>query len=77
MAPISRENIRLIGQLSTVGLSFVFALVIGFWGGRLLDGWLGTAPWLSLAGFFFGLAAGIVNVYRVMRLAGPSGKPRS
>lgn len=77
MAPISRENIRLIGQLSTVGLSFVFALVIGFWGGRLLDGWLGTDPWLSLVGFFFGLAAGIVNVYRVMRLAGPSGKPRS
>ena len=51
--------------------------VIGFWGGRLLDGWLGTTPWLSVVGCFFGLAAGIVNVYRVMRLAGPSGKPRS
>ena len=77
MAPISRENIRLIGQLSTVGLSFVFALVIGFWAGRLLDGWLGTNPWLSLLGFCFGVAAGIVNVYRVMRLAGPSRKPPS
>jgi ATP synthase protein I len=70
MAPISRENIRLIGQLSTVGLSFVFALVIGFGGGFVLDGWLGTKPWLTFLGFFVGLAAGILNVYRVMLLAG-------
>jgi ATP synthase protein I len=72
MAPISRENIRLIGQLSTVGLSFVFALVIGFGGGVWLDGLLGTKPWLTFLGFFLGLAAGIVNVYRVMQLAGKS-----
>ncbi len=70
MAPISRENIRLIGQLSTVGLSFVFALVIGFGGGYLLDRWLGSSPWLTFLGFFLGLAAGIINVYRVMQLAG-------
>ena len=75
MAPISRENIRLIGQLSTLGLSFVFALVIGFGGGYLLDEWLGTRPWLSFAGFFIGLAAGILNVYRVMQIAGSPRKP--
>lgn len=66
---LSRDNIRLIGQLSTVGLSFVFALVIGFGGGYFLDQWLGTSPWLTFIGFFFGLAAGIINVYRVMQLA--------
>lgn len=70
MAPISRENIRLIGQLSTVGLSFVLALVLGFGGGFFLDRWLGSAPWFTFLGFFAGLAAGIVNVYRVMQLAG-------
>ena len=75
MAPISGENIRLIGQLSTLGLSFVFALVIGFGGGYLLDGWLGWSPWLSFLGFFVGLAAGILNVYRVMQLAGSNRKP--
>jgi ATP synthase protein I len=75
MAPISRENIRLIGQLSTVGLSFVFALVIGFGGGYLLDGWLGTKPWFTFLGFFLGLAAGIANVYRVMQLAGRPPQP--
>jgi ATP synthase protein I len=66
---ISRENIRLIGQLSTLGLSFVMALVMGFGGGYLLDGWLGTKPWLAFLGFFVGLAAGVLNVYRVMQLA--------
>ena len=66
---ISRENLQLIGQLSTIGFSFVFALVLGFGGGYLLDGWLGTKPWLAFLGFFVGLAAGILNVYRIMQLA--------
>jgi ATP synthase protein I len=66
---LSRENIRLIGQLSTVGLSFVVAIVMGFGGGYLLDTWLGTRPWLAFLGFFVGLAAGVLNVYRVMQLA--------
>jgi ATP synthase protein I len=77
VAPISGENIRLIGQLSTLGLSFVFALVIGFGGGYLLDNWLGSTPWLSFLGFFVGLAAGILNVYRVMQIAGSSRTPKS
>jgi ATP synthase protein I len=58
---------RLLGQLSTVGLSFVMALALGFGGGYWLDGYLGTAPWLAFAGFFLGLAAGVLNVYRVMQ----------
>lgn len=66
---LSRENIRLIGQLSTLGLSFVLAIVMGFGAGYLLDGWLGTRPWLTLLGFLLGIAAAIVNVYRVMQLA--------
>jgi F0F1-type ATP synthase assembly protein I len=78
---ISRENIRLIGQLSTIGLSFVLAIVLGFGGGYLLDGWLGTRPWFTFLGFFAGLAAGIINVYRVMQLAnkttpGPGNRAR-
>lgn len=77
MAPISRENLQLIGQLSTVGLSFVFAIVLGFGGGYVLDGWLGSQPWLSLIGFAVGLAAGALNVYRVLRLANrPPPPPR-
>jgi ATP synthase protein I len=69
MAPTSQSTWQLIGQLSTIGMSFVFAIVLGFGGGFWLDGVLGTKPWLSFVGFFFGLAAGVLNVYRVLQLS--------
>ena len=69
MAPTSQTTWQLIGQLSTIGMSFVFAIVLGFGGGFWLDGVLGTKPWLSFVGFFFGLAAGVLNVYRVLQLS--------
>ena len=77
MAPTSPTTLQLIGQLSTIGMSFVFALVIGFGAGYWLDGVLGTKPWLSFVGFFVGLAAGVLNVYRVMQLADPKGSRSS
>lgn len=69
MAEPSPTTWQLIGQMSSIGMSFVFALVIGFGAGYWLDGLLGTRPWLTFVGFFFGLAAGVLNVYRVMQLA--------
>ena len=69
LQPTPPSTLQLIGQLSTIGLSFVFALVIGFAAGSWVDGKLGTSPWLSFVGFFLGLAAGVLNVYRVMQLA--------
>jgi F0F1-type ATP synthase assembly protein I len=65
--PDSPGTMRTLGQLSTVGMSFVLALVMGFGGGYWLDGRMGTMPWLSFIGFFAGLAAGVLNVYRVLK----------
>lgn len=64
--PDSR-TLKTLGQLSTIGLAFVFALVMGFAAGVWLDRRLGTSPWLSLAGFAMGLAAGVLNVVRTMK----------
>lgn len=61
--PLS-ETMRTLGALSTVGFSFVLAIVIGTAAGYFLDRWLGTSPWLFFLFFLFGLAAGILNVYR-------------
>lgn len=66
------ETLRAAGALSTVGLAFVFALVIGFWFGSWLDRWFGTKPILTIAFFFLGLAAGILNVYRIVSQASQS-----
>ena len=61
--PLS-DTMRTLGALSTVGFSFVLAVVLGAWLGWLLDKWFGTGPWLFFLFFFFGLAAGALNVYR-------------
>ena len=69
------ESLRAAGALSTVGLSFVLALGMGFWLGTVLDRWLGTKPLFTIACFFLGLAAGILNVYRIVSQAYPTSSP--
>ena len=54
-----------IGELGTVGMSFVVALVMGVGGGWWLDKQFGTAPWGFFVGFALGFAAGVLNVYRI------------
>ena len=63
------EALRTIGALSTVGLSFVLAIVIGVWFGQMLDRWLGTKPLFFFVFFCLGLVAGILNVYRIVSRA--------
>ena len=58
------DAFRTIGALSTVGISFVLAVGMGAMIGFYLDKWMGTGPWLFLLFILFGLAAGILNVYR-------------
>ena len=61
--PLS-DTVRQLGALSTVGFSFVLAVVLGAWLGLLIDRWLGTSPWGFFLFFVFGLVAGVLNVYR-------------
>jgi F0F1-type ATP synthase assembly protein I len=67
--PADRKNtaastIRTLGALSAVGFAFVLAVVIGFFVGYGLDRLTGLSPLFTILFFFFGLAAGIVNVVR-------------
>jgi F0F1-type ATP synthase assembly protein I len=61
------RTLKTLGQLGSVGLAFVLALVMGFAGGYWLDRRLGTTPWLTFTGFAMGVAAGILNVVRTMQ----------
>ncbi len=58
------ETMRTLGGLSTVGLTFVFAIMIGAGAGYLLMKYAGLGRWVFLVGFVLGVAAGILNVYR-------------
>jgi F0F1-type ATP synthase assembly protein I len=68
------ETMRSLGALSTAGLAFGMAVVLGVAAGYWLDRWLGTGPWLFLLGFVIGLVAGMINVFRA---AGAIGRPKT
>ena len=61
------------GKTSGYGMAFTIAtdLVGGVVGGALfgllLDHWLASAPWGMISFFFLGAAAGMWNVYRMVR----------
>jgi ATP synthase protein I len=67
--PDDRKGLRALGALSAVGFAFVLAIVIGFLAGYGLDRWLGTSPLFTILFFFFGVAAGVVNVVRTAAAA--------
>ena len=58
-----RKLFRVLGALSTVGITLVVATVIGYFIGHYLDGRFGTTPWLTLVFLLFGIAAGFKNLY--------------
>lgn len=58
------DTVRVIGALSTVGISFVLAIVIGVAAGYFLMTRFGLGRWVFLVFFIFGVVAGILNVYR-------------
>lgn len=56
-----------LGMAFTIASHLVAGLGVGGGIGYLLDRWLATAPWLLIAFFLLGAAAGGMNVYRTMR----------
>lgn len=58
-----RRFIRLLGVLSTVGITLVVATVIGYFLGAYLDRTFGTSPWLMVVFLLLGIAAGFKNLY--------------
>jgi F0F1-type ATP synthase assembly protein I len=58
------DSVRTIGALSSVGLSFVLAIVIGVLVGLWLDRLFGTSRVFFFIFFILGFVAGILNVYR-------------
>ena len=49
------------GPYLTMGIQLALAVVVFFFIGRWLDGKLGTAPWLMLAGLLVGITGGLIK----------------
>jgi ATP synthase protein I len=64
-----QQNWKGMTSYATVGLEFGLSLLVGLFGGRWLDGKLGTAHWFTFIGFGFGVAAGYRAIYRAAQAA--------
>jgi len=51
-------------SLAGAGVQFVISILLFLYVGKWLDGRLGTAPWLLMAGVFVGAGAGFYIFYR-------------
>ena len=60
--------LRTAYELSAGMLSFLVAIALGWWFGRMLDRWLGTV-WLVWLFTAFGVVAGVLNVVRTLQRA--------
>ena len=58
------ETNRKTGLAYAAAFSLFAAVVSGLLGGWLLDRWLGTRPWLLVAGVILGAAAGFYELIR-------------
>lgn len=69
MTDDKRQLFRSLGFVSSLGISMVAASFIGLFIGYTLDGWWGTAPWMTLLWLGFGIAAGFRNIFILTRRA--------
>ena len=53
-----------MGSAFKLGTELVSAVAVGTIIGFILDSWFDTKPWLIIIFFFFGAAAGMLNVIR-------------
>lgn len=60
-----KELLRILGNISSMGISVAVAIAIGVAMGLQLDKWFKTAPWFFFIFLFFGIVAGFRNVYRI------------
>jgi len=52
---------------TTIGIELAIAVVLGYYGGKYLDGRFATGPWFLLAGVLVGLAAGVAGVFKTLQ----------
>jgi F0F1-type ATP synthase assembly protein I len=56
----------LFRRYGNLGIELFTAVLVGTGGGYGLDRWFGTSPLFLLLGFFFGSAAGFLNIFAVI-----------
>lgn len=75
-SPVDRDDARAAGVAAGLGCSIVVSIIFCIVGGILLDEWLDTSPWLTLAGVALGLGAAAYQLYELAVMGRPDEKPK-
>lgn len=67
LGPEGKQQLKVAGEFSAVGIELALSVVVGLFGGRYLDGLWDTTPWLKWIGLCVGLASGFRSIYRLSR----------
>ena len=72
IGPEGRKQLQLAARFATAGLELSIAIVVGYFGGRAIDGWLETTPYGAYSGLILGVVAGFRNLFLLARSASQS-----
>jgi len=62
-----KEIYRALGLITSMGVTVVICIGLSLLLGWLLDGWLGTTPWLILVFTLLGISAAIKAMYTMAK----------
>ena len=66
----TRETLRGLASVSSMGLAMALAVVIGLALGYFVDLKFGTHPWGFFIGLLMGIVAGFRNIYIIAKRSG-------
>lgn len=63
----TRDSLRILANVSSMGIAMVLATVMGLAAGYYFDKWVGTEPWGLIVGLIMGIVAGYRNLYIILK----------
>ena len=67
IGPEGRKQLKLAARFASAGIELAVSILVGYFGGRLLDRWFGTHPYLAYLGLILGIIAGFRNLFVLAR----------